>query len=195
MKLRKAVAVTAACFALTGVAAAHCDSVDGPVVRDARAALDKRDPTAVLKWVTPDREHEIREVFDKALAVRRFGAEARQLSEQYFFETLVRAHRAGEGEPFTGLKASGDVDPAIALADRALESASLAALSKEVTEPIETGLRRRFDLALERRKNASDSVEAGRAYVEAYVDYIHFVERAHHLGRHGASHKHADAPE
>ena len=188
-------AITVVCFAFGELAAAHCDSIDGPVVRDARAALEKRDPTAVLKWVMPEREQEIRAAFIEVLAVRNLGAEARQLADRYFFETLVRVHRAGEGEAFTGLKAAGSVDPAIAIADRALESNSAATLSKEAAELIEAGIRRRFDVALERRKHAADSVEAGRAYVAAYVDYIHFVESAHHLGQRGASHKHADFDE
>jgi hypothetical protein len=188
-------AVTVVCFAFGELAAAHCDSIDGPVVRDARAALEKRDPTAVLKWVMPEREQEIRDAFVEVLAVRSLGTEARHLADRYFFETLVRVHRAGEGEAFTGLKAAGSVDPAIAIADRALEANSAATLSKEAADRIEAGIRRRFDVALERRKHAADSVEAGRAYVAAYVDYIHFVESAHHLGQRGASHKHADFDE
>ena len=196
MKLRKTVAVTfvtVVSLALSAAAAAHCDSLDGPVVRDAQVALEKRDPTAVLKWVSPDREQEIRDVFAKTLVVRSLGTEARQLADRHFFETLVRVHRAGEGEAFTGLKEAGTVDPAIAVADRALQADSSAVLAKEVTKVIEEGIRRRFDLAIERKKHATENVDAGRAYVEAYVDYIHFVESAHHLGRRGASHKHADA--
>jgi hypothetical protein len=187
--------VAVVCFVVSEVATAHCDSVDGPVVRDARAALEKREPTAVLKWVMPAREQEIREAFAQALAVRSLGADARDLADRHFFETLVRVHRAGEGETFSGLKPAAGVDPAIALADRALESGSAAALSKEAAESIEAGIRRRFSLAHERRKHAADSVEAGRAYVEAYVDYIHFVESVHHLGLRGASHKHVDSNE
>jgi hypothetical protein len=195
LKAIAASAVTLVCFAFGELAAARCDSIDGPVVRDARTALEKGDPTAVLKWVAPAREQEIRDAFVEVLAVRSRGTDAKKLADRYFFETLVRIHRAGEGEAFTGLKAAGSVDPAIAIADRALESNSAATLSKEAAELIEAGIRRRFDFALERRKHAADSVEAGRAYVAAYVDYIHFVESAHHLGQRGASHKHADSEE
>ena len=75
-----------------------------------------------------EREQEIRDAFVEVLAVRSLGIEAKQLADRYFFETVVRVHRAGEGEPFTGLKAAGSVDPAIAIADRALESDSAAPL-------------------------------------------------------------------
>jgi hypothetical protein len=38
---------------LSGVprARAHCDTLDGPVVKDARTALEAGDPTLALRWV------------------------------------------------------------------------------------------------------------------------------------------------
>lgn len=77
-------AVLAVAFA-AGEARAHCDSLDGPVVRDARLALERGDPTPVLKWVTPKGEAEVREAFRSTLAVRAKGGEARQLADRYFF--------------------------------------------------------------------------------------------------------------
>lgn len=104
---------------------AHCDTLDGPVVQTARTALEKGDVTPLLKWMQADDEKEIRTAFQKTLAVRTKGAEAKELADMYFFETLVRIHRAGEGAPYTGLKPGEAVDPAIALADRALETGSV----------------------------------------------------------------------
>jgi hypothetical protein len=43
-------------------------------------------------------------------------------------------------------------------------------------------------------KHAGESVEAGRAYVAAYVDYVKFVEEADRLARLGAPHAHHDEP-
>lgn len=192
MKLHQAIAVTAlsaACLMWSTVAAAHCDSMDGPVVRDARTALEKRDSAAVLKWVSPEKEAEIREAFAKTLAVRKLGKDAELLADRWFFETLVRVHRAGEGEAFTGLKEAGHVDPGIAAADAALESGSAARLAKELAAAVDTGVRKRFDLAFERKRHA-DSIGAGREYVAAYVDYVHFVESVHRLARQGAPHTH-----
>jgi len=37
---------------------AHCDTLDGPVVGDARLALEKGDVTGLLKWVRKERERE-----------------------------------------------------------------------------------------------------------------------------------------
>lgn len=172
---------------------AHCDSLDGPVVQDARIALEKRDVTPVLKWIKPAYEGEIRDTFEKALAVRAKGNEAQALADRYFFETLVRLHRAGEGEAFTGLKPANSVEPGIASADAALQSGSVDQLATELSRNIDQGIRKRFAVAAERKQHASQSVEAGRAYVEAYVDYIHFVEAVHRLSLDGASHQHEPA--
>ncbi len=161
-------------------AVAHCDTLDGPVVAAARQALRRGDITPVLKWVKEDDEAEIRAAFVRTLKVRAQGGEARELADLYFFETLVRVHRAGEGAPYTGLKPAGaEVGPAIAEADKALESGRADKLVKVLTDDIASGLRRRFARVLEARNHADDNVEAGREYVEAYVDFIHYAERLH----------------
>jgi Family of unknown function (DUF6448) len=80
----------------------HCDALDGPVVTDARVALDSKDVTPVLKWVYPDKEGEIREAFQGAVAVRALGPDARTLADRFFFETLVCLHGEGDGRPFSG---------------------------------------------------------------------------------------------
>jgi len=98
---------------IPNLAEAHCDSLQGPVVEDARLALDTGDPAPALKWVKKENEGEIRAVFKQVLAVRGESDAAKTLADRFFFETLVRIHRAGEGEPFTGLKPAGDVDPGI----------------------------------------------------------------------------------
>jgi len=168
-------------------AAAHCDTVSGPVVTAARTALGKGDVTPVLRWVKREHEQEIRVAFGRAMAVRTKGPEARELADAYFFETLVRLHRAGEGEPFTGLKPAGtDLGPAVAAADAALENGSIDGLVKLVTGDVAGGIRERFVRAAAARTHADESVEAGREYVEAYVEYVHYVERIHGAAAGGA---------
>jgi hypothetical protein len=171
-----------------GTAGAHCDTMDGPVIRDAQAALAAGDITPVLKWVHPGAEAELRESFRQVMAVRALGPEARQLADRAFFETLVRLHRAGEGAPYTGIKAAGvEMEPGIAAADRALEAASVEALVKMTTAAVERGLRERYARTAEARKKAGDSVAAGREYVAAYVDFVHFAERLHADATSGAA--------
>ncbi len=163
---------------LPPVAAAHCDTVDGPVVKAAQLALNSGDITHVLRWVKPQDEAEIRAAFARSLKVRTLDAEARELADTYFFETLVRVHRAGEGAPYNGLKPAGtEVAPGIALADKALDTGSARSLVQHVTGEIGDGIQQRFARVQETRAHADQSVEAGRAYVAAYVEFIHYVER------------------
>jgi hypothetical protein len=178
------------CTAFGQNAFAHCDTLDGPVVQTARIALEKGDVTPLLKWVQADDEKEIRVAFQKTLAVRAKGAEAKELADMYFFETLVRIHRAGEGTPYTGLKPGEAVDPAVVLADKALESGSVDKLVDVLTKAMANGIRERFQHASETQEHADDSVAAGRGFVEAYVIFTHYVEGLHAIikgngGHHG----------
>ena len=83
---------------------AHCDGMDGPVISAAKNALDTEDINLVLFWVQKKDETELKKAFQKTMAVRKLNPEAKELADMYFFETLVRIHRAGEGEPYTGIK-------------------------------------------------------------------------------------------
>jgi len=157
----------------------HCDTMDGPVVKTAQAALNKGDVTPVLKWVKPQDEAEVREAFKKTLAVRGLSPEARDLADKYFFETLVRLHRAGEGAPYTGLKPAGEVEPIVAASDKALESGSVEGVTHEVSKLVSEGIRHRFAEMMEAKKHADENVPAGREFVSAYVEFVHYVERLH----------------
>jgi hypothetical protein len=166
----------------------HCDTLDGPVVATAREALEQGDITPLLKWVRPENEKEIKDAFSKALAVRKQGTETKELADMYFFETLVRIHRAGEGAPYTGLKPGEAVDPAVALADKALESGNVDKLVNVLTDAMGNGIRERFNTALERQKHADENVTAGREFVESYVVFTHYVEGLHGLIKGGVAH-------
>ena len=157
---------------------AHCDTLDGPVIQDARQALEKGDVTAVLKWVKKDAEPEICAAFDIALKERKTGKEG---ADTKFFETLVRVHRAGEGAEFSGLKPAGAVEPAVAAADKALESGSVNELASNMAGHLTNGVKERFARALESKKHKDESVEAGREFVEAYIEFVHYVEGLHQM--------------
>ena len=177
IKLTMLAIISIAIWLAPNIVSAHCDTLAGPVVITAKAALEKGDITPVLKWVKKENEKEIREAFAKTLAVRKQGKEAKELADMYFFETLVRIHRAGEGAPYTGLKPGEAIEPIIAESDKALESGSVDNLVKDVTDAVAKGIRDKFAHAKETKKHADDSVEAGREYVEAYVVFTHYVER------------------
>jgi hypothetical protein len=153
----------------------------------------------VLPWVRPDDEAEIRHAFEHAQAVRELGAKARSLADRHFLETLVRIHRAGEGAPFTGLKPAGlDLGPAVPAADRALTTGSPEAVAKLLLDAVGAGLRERFRAAAEKRSFDPNDVAAGRRFVEAYVPYVHYVEKLWEAAT-GAAHghypEHAAAPQ
>jgi hypothetical protein len=164
-------------FGWTATAQAHCDTLDGPVVEAARKALDTNNPNLVLAWVQKGDEAEIRHAFQKTTAVRKAGGEAKALADHYFFETLVRVHRAGEGAPYTGLKPAGKPEPAIAAADKAIETGKLEPVARLVTERVHKGLDKQFHDVVSKKKYNPNDVAAGRAYVGAYVEYVHYVER------------------
>lgn len=166
----------------------HCDTLDGPVVADTKVALERGSVTPVLKWIPKQDEAVVRAAFDRTLKVRALGAEAQRLADFWFFETVVRIHRASEGAPYTGLKSAGTVDPAFAAADEALVEGSVDALVGEITRHVAEGLRTRFEHARAARLRADESVEAGRAYVAAYVAYVHYVEALHAVGAEGHHH-------
>jgi len=169
-------------------ALAHCDTLDGPVVETARIALDKGDVTPLLKWVRADEEQDIKAAFQKSLTMRTMGPEAKDFADMYFFETLVRIHRAGEGAPYTGLKPGAAIDPAVALADEALEGGSVDKLVKVLTNAMANGIRERFAKAYENQKHADESVSDGREFVESYVVFTHYVEGLHGLIKGNAAH-------
>jgi hypothetical protein len=177
------VMMVAAAVGVLGVFAAgmvlgHCDTMNGPVIPEAIAALEKGDVTPILKWVKKDNEAEIKAAFAKSVAVRAKGSEAKELADQYFLETLVRLHRAGEGVPYTGIK-DEPVEPIVAMADKALADNSADAMIKKMSGHMEHAIREKFERALEAGKHKDKSVEEGREFVEAYVIYMHYVEGIH----------------
>lgn len=166
-------------FGAPGAAFAHCDTLDGPVITAARQALDTGNVDLVSIWVQPKDEAEIRAAFQKTRAVRQLDPAAKELADHFFFETLVRVHRQGEGAPYTGLKpaAGEDLGPAIPAADQALETGTPDAVEALLTDAVRAGLREKFSAVLSKKDFKKDDVAAGRAYVEAYVQYMHYVER------------------
>lgn len=165
-------------IATSGNVSAHCDGLDGPVVAAARKALDSGNLNLALIWVQPGDEAELRAVFNNAATVRKLGPAAEQLADRQFFETLVRLHRAGEGAAYTGLKPAGqDLGPAIPAADRAINTDDLPKLEELLSRAVQKGLHERHEKVMALRKYDPADLGAGRAYVAAYVEFIHYVER------------------
>lgn len=189
-------AITAVIIITPSNAAAHCDTLDGPVIQDARKAIDAKDITPILKWVKPQDEKAVKAAFNKLLTGKSKNQEE---TEHKFFATLVKIHRAGEGAPFTGLKPAGAVEPAVAEADKALVSGSADALVKLITDDVAAGIKTRYEHAAATYKHKDESVAQGREFVKAYVAYTHYVERLHQdataKGAHGEHAEHGKGGE
>lgn len=161
---------------------AHCDTLDGPVIKDAQKALEMNDVSPVLKWIPKTDEEKIRSAFKKTLAVRKLSPQAKELADMHFFETLVRIHRASEGEPDAGLKPAGtEVEPGIEAADKAVASGQADKLVAALAEQTRRSIRVKFDALMAKKKQMNKNVDAGREYVAAYVTFVHFVESLHQL--------------
>ena len=159
---------------------AHCDTISGPVVAAAKKTLETGNINYALIWVQEKDEAEVKEAFQKTRAVRKFGSDAKELADKNFFETLVRLHRAGEGAPYTGLKPAGlDLGPAIPAADKAIITGNTRELEKILVKKMNEALNKYFSEVMEKKSFSVDDVQAGRAYVKAYVEYIHFAEEVY----------------
>jgi hypothetical protein len=171
---------------------AHCDGLDGPVVKAARQALSTGNVDLALIWIQPGDEGELREAFAKTMSVRNLNPEAKELADRYFLEALVRIHRTGEGAPYTGLKPAGrDLGPAIPAADRALHDGAAAALVEMLTDASGVGIRKRFEKALATKQFNKEDVQAGRRHVQAYVEFVHYVEGLYGAAR-GSGEEHPE---
>ena len=159
----------------------HCDTRDGPVVRAAEMALEKGNVNYVLIWVPEELERELIDAFERTMQIRKLGGGAKDLADDWFFETAIRLHRAGEGAPYTGLKPAGlDEGPVVPRAEKAIETGDAGEVIGFVLDTVREDLQHRFHAVIEKKQYDPGDVAAGRAYVQAFIN---FVVYAHHLYR------------
>lgn len=174
-------------------AQAHCDALDGPVATTAVRALETQNVNLILPYAPAEAEAEMTAAFRQALLVREKGPEARALADQYFMETAVRLHRAGEKAPYTGLKPAGtDFGPAIPAAEKAVETGSLDALLRLLSEEVRRGIAARFEHILHTRGAAKEpktqaEVQAARDRVSAELEFTVYVQGIYQATK-GAGH-------
>lgn len=157
----------------------HCDTRDGPVVKACKKALETGNVNYALIWVPADSEPELKAAFEKTLKARKTGKNARDLADDWFFETAIRLHRAGEGASFTGMKPAGlDEGPVVPKAEKAIKTGDSDEVIHFIVHAVEEDLRNRFEHAMRTKKYDVNDVEAGRAFIQAYIN---FVVYSHHL--------------
>jgi hypothetical protein len=169
--------------------------MDGPVVQAAVRALEADDVDLVLPYVKAEDEEEVRTAFARASAARRH-ADAREVADLYFFDTVVRVHRRGEHAAYTGLKPAGlDVGPVIPIAERAIQMGSADELTSLLGDTLEHQIKERFDHVMALEPKAIGMVSAAREYVEAVLGlqvWSHGLYLAMRADPHGeaAEHEH-----
>jgi len=169
------------------MASAHCDTKDGPVISDAKNAIESNNINYILKWVMPEHEEEVTNVFDLTMKVRQQGPDAQRLADEYLFENLVRIHRDGEGAAYTGVKPEGTpIAEEVVAADRSIESGDLSAFEGLIPEDKMPELQEKFDQVQATKDFDVNDVEAGRKYIESYVQFTHFAEGEEHGEGHSA---------
>lgn len=160
---------------------AHCDSYDGPVIKDAIKALETNNVELVFKWIAKNQEAEVASLFGKTYKLKNGDKEIYGIVEKHFFETLVRLHRETEDAPFTGLKPAGQIPKIVQMSDDAVETGDIESLLKSLNYHINSVVREKYHLMAELRKEKDVSPEKGRKYVEAYVDFTHTVLGLHNI--------------
>jgi hypothetical protein len=167
---------------------AHCDSYDGPVIKDAIKALKTNDVNPVLKWLTKEQENEITVLFHKTYKLQNGDKEVYEIVKKHFFETLVRLHRETEGEPYTGLKPAGTTKQIIQMTDEAIKEGNVDGFLLKFNKHFEKVVREKYDKVLQLSKVKDNSTEEGRDFVAAYVNYTHTIMAMHDILEHGGGH-------
>ncbi|HWQ82966.1 MAG TPA: DUF6448 family protein [Anaerolineales bacterium] len=157
-------------------AQAHCDSEQGPVANAAHQALEKGDIKLILPYVQADAEKELTAAFKETQAVRKAGGKTMELADQFFIETAIRLHRAGEGAAYNGV--TDETTPeAILVADKAMASGSLDETYKMLDQIIQKGVQEKYEAVVKAREEATHlgTVEAHRERVEAELMFEKYI--------------------
>ncbi len=168
----------------------HCDTMDGPVVKAAKKALETGNVNFILPWVYEGGEKEVREAFEKASQVRKLGnKDATALSDLWFFEVTVRVHRQGEGAPYTGLKPAGlDEGPIIHRIDEAMISGNIREVVAYLHNEVQEAVEKRFLEALSRKNYDENDVKSAREFVQAFLGLTLFSHHLHEYIMSGGAH-------
>lgn len=173
----------------------HCDTRDGPVVKAAKKALETGNLNYVLIWIPKESEGELKEVFERTLRARKAGRDAQEVADDWFFETTIRLHRAGEGAPYTGMKPSGlSEGPVVPKAERAIETGDPRETIDFIQKTVEEDLTRRFHHVMEKKAYDINDVAAGREFIASFIGWVvyshHLYEYARGGGGHHGEHRH-----
>jgi hypothetical protein len=131
----------------------------------------------------------LREAYEFAVELRGQGDRAGELAERYLVETAIRLHRQAEGLSFDGVKPATEPLPrVITAADASLDKGQVDEVVEELGREMEAQVRKLFAAAKGRQAGREESLEAARAWVDAYVRYLGFVDGLHEVIEAGPEH-------
>ncbi|MGD0330351.1 MAG: DUF6448 family protein [Nitrososphaeria archaeon] len=160
----------------------HCDTMDGPVIKAAKKALETGNISFILPWVPKKAEEELERAFTRTLYVGTLSKEAEELADYWFFETAVRLHRKGEGAPYTGLKPAGlDEGPVIPKAEKAIEQENAKELIELLSNSIKEELQKKLTHTVSLKNYKEDDIDAAREYVEAMLDFTLYSNKLYNF--------------
>ena len=160
---------------------AHCDTEDGRPSPTAAARWRPATSTTRSSGSSPRTWTRCGSRSTRPSATALPEQRPRSFADRTFLETLVRVHRAGEGEGFDGIKPSGTaLPPQVVAADAALAQGTTDPLVGEVYKGRWAELEERFHRAVALQDYDVDDLKAARAYVEAYVSYVKWAEGEDH---------------
>lgn len=154
--------------------------MDGPVVTAAKRALAEGNVNLILPYAYEKAEAEIEKAFERTMAVRKQGnKESRDMADLWFFETVVRLHREGEGAPYTGLKPAGlDWGPVLPKVEKAIEKGDPKEVIEFLSHTLEEQIQDRFKRFVSTKNFREDDIPAAREHVEAMLGLELY---SHHL--------------
>ncbi len=125
-------------------------------------------------------EEEVKAAFAKTLKVYNDGNEdAKNLAEYWFFETVVRIHREGEGAGYTGLKPAGlDQGPIVPKVDQAIIDEDISEVINYIQGAVAEEIMEHFKHVMHSKDYDVDDVSSARKHINAY---LHLTLYSHHL--------------
>jgi hypothetical protein len=148
-------------------------------VKAAKKALETGNINYILIWIPQESEKELKGVFEKTLRARQAGKDAQEVADDWFFETAIRLHRAGEGAPYTGMKPAGlSEGPVVPKAEKAIETGNPKETIEFILKTVEEDLTHRFRHVMEKKKYDVNDVAAGREFIAGFIGWVVY---SHHL--------------
>jgi len=126
------------------------------------------------------------------------------VADFWFFETVVRLHRAGEGMPYTGLKPAGfDEGPIVPRAEEAIKKGDGEEFIHFLVHGLKEEVQKKFNLVIARKNYDENDATAAREYVEAYLGLVPWAHGLYdaikggageHAEKEGGGHVHEHQP-